>query len=112
MIPITLTDAAKSRLSELTHADEGSAGILLRIAQNKGCGGNEYRMERVDAPPAGCDRIEVGEGVALFIPLSDSFMMFGMSIDFAEDDVGNKKFIFTNPNETARCGCGESFSIN
>ncbi len=111
MIPITLTGAAKARIQELTARHEGAAGLTLRIARGKGCGGNEYKMDFADGVPPGHDRIDVADGVALYIPMSDSFMMFGMTIDFGEDDMGNAKFLFTNPNETGRCGCGESFSI-
>ncbi len=111
MIPITLTEAAKARITELTSRKESAAGLVLRIAKGKGCGGNEYKMDYAATEPAGHDKIQVAEGVALYIPMADSFMMFGMVIDFGEDDLGNKKFLFTNPNEAGRCGCGESFSL-
>jgi iron-sulfur cluster assembly protein len=112
MIPITLTDNAKARIAELAKRHEGASGLILRIAQGKGCGGNEYRMEHAEGVPPGHDRIEIGDNVALYIPMTDSFMMFGMVIDFGKDEMGNAKFLFTNPNETGRCGCGESFSID
>lgn len=111
-LPIQLTTPAKNRIIELTQAKPGTVGLSLRIAQGKGCGGNEYKIERVEQEPAGHDKIEVADGVALYIPVTDSFMMFGMVIDFGEDDIGNKQFHFTNPNEGERCGCGESFSID
>jgi iron-sulfur cluster assembly accessory protein len=112
MIPITLTDAAKARIAELARRHEGASGLILRIAKGKGCGGNEYKMDYADGVPAGHDRLDVADGLALYIPMTDSFMMFGMTIDFGTDDMGNAKFLFENPNETGRCGCGESFSID
>jgi iron-sulfur cluster assembly protein len=111
-IPITLTDAAKARIQELAARKPGALGIKLWIAEGKGCGGNEYKMDHVTEKPAGCDAIDAGNGVSLFIPMTDSFKMFGMRIDFAEDALGNAAFTYENPNEAARCGCGESFSFD
>lgn len=110
--PIILTENAKQRIRTLAAQEGDAPGVVLRIARGRGCGGNEYRMERMTGDGAGFDKIDAGEGVALYIPLTDSFLMFGMTIDFGKDGVGGEKFIFTNPNETARCGCGESFSID
>jgi iron-sulfur cluster assembly accessory protein len=112
MIPITLTDAAKTRIAELTARKEGALGVKLWIAEGKGCGGNEYRMDHVMAEDPLLDKISVAEDVALFIPMMDSFKLFGMTIDFSEDELGNAAFSYTNPNEAARCGCGESFSFD
>lgn len=112
MIPVTLTDAARERVQGLTSQKPGASGIILRIAKGKGCGGNEYRMEHMVDEQPGFDKIEAGNGAALFIPMSDSFLMFGMVVDYGSDDLGNEKFLFHNPNESGRCGCGESFSID
>lgn len=112
IIPITLTDAAKARIRDLVAKKDGALGITLRIAKGKGCGGNEYKMDYVMEDRPGFDRIEARPGAALYIPVTDSFMMFGMTIDFGQDELGNAKFLFSNPNESARCGCGESFSID
>jgi iron-sulfur cluster assembly protein len=38
-------------------------------------------------------------------------MLFGMQVDYVSDALGNAKFEFANPNETGRCGCGESFHV-
>ncbi len=112
-IPVTLTDAAKSRIAELTARKPGAAGVVLRIAKGKGCGGNEYRMEyKEDIETKGFDVIQASSGASLYIPMSDSLYMFGMSIDFKIDELKNASFIFTNPNEAGRCGCGESFALD
>jgi len=110
-LPIILTDAAKARIEKLTAAKDGAAGVVLRIAQGKGCGGNEYKMEHMLTEQPGFDKIPVSDTAALYIPVTDSFMMFGMTIDFGKDGVGNEQFLFSNPNEGQRCGCGESFSL-
>lgn len=112
MIPITLTDTARTRIQELTARKEGALGIKLWIAEGKGCGGNEYRMDHLMEAAPGLDRIDAGNGTALFIPMTDSFKMFGMTIDFTTDALGNAAFTYSNPNESGRCGCGESFSLD
>jgi len=113
MIPLNLTEAAKTRLIELSTQKEGAKGIILRIAKGKGCGGNEYKMEHMlAADEKGFDKITIGEGLALYIPVVDSFHMFNMTIDFESDEISNNRFLFQNPNEAGRCGCGESFSLD
>lgn len=111
-IPLTLTEAAKARIQEITAQKADAVGVMLRIATGKGCGGNEYRMEHMTEEKPGFDKIPVTEGAALYIPITDSFQMFGMEIDYLIDDLGNTRFAFTNPNEAGRCGCGESFSLD
>lgn len=110
--PLSVTDAAKARIRQITAQKPGAAGVMLRIAKGKGCGGNEYKMEYMDAEKPGFDKVDAGEGAALYIPMMDSLYMFNMEIDFEEDAMGNNKFLFVNPNEAGRCGCGESFSLD
>ena len=111
-IPIALTENAKTRLTKMLALEPGATGLTLSIAKNKGCGGNEYKWGHVKEAPAGHDVVPVADGFALYIPMLDSFNLFGMTIDFTEDKLGNAKFEFLNPNETGRCGCGESVSFD
>ena len=80
-VPIQLTENAKDKIRELAAEEKDSIGIKLSIAQGKGCGGNEYIMEHVSEEEAGVDKIMIDHDVALYIPINDSFMMFGMIID-------------------------------
>ena len=112
-IPLQISDTAKARLIEISRNAAGARGVILRIAKGKGCGGNEYKMEVMTAvDDKGYDRVDVGEGFALFVPITDSFHMFGMQIDFEVDNLSNNAFLFINPNEAGRCGCGISFSLD
>lgn len=107
--PITITpDAVKAILSKVA-AKEDAIGLRLEI-KSTGCSGYSYQMAyAMEETPAVDDKIEEG-GAVLFIPKTHSWMLFGMEIGFAEDMMSSG-FTFTNPNETGRCGCGESFSI-
>lgn len=113
MMPIELTRNAAAQINKLVErAPEGSQGVRLNVVP-RGCSGNSYQMEyiKADESLAGDDRFEIG-GATLYIPKTHSWMLFGITIDYAEDDMGNAKFRFKNPNEKGRCGCGESFYVD
>lgn len=113
MQAITLTDNAVAQIAKLmAKAPEGAPGVRLTI-KSTGCSGHSYSMEYVDHDDNinGDDVFEAGDEV-LYIPKMHSWMLFGMSIDYITDDLGNSRFDFTNPNETGRCGCGESFHVD
>ncbi|MGQ0527621.1 MAG: HesB/IscA family protein, partial [Alphaproteobacteria bacterium] len=57
------------------------------------------------------DVFQMGDA-SLYIPKIHSWMLFGITVDYAEDEMGNAKFRFKNPNEKGRCGCGESFYVD
>ncbi len=111
LIPISLTASARARIADLTARKPGARGIILSIAKGKGCGGNEYKMDYMIDEKPGFDKIATEGAAALYVPVTDSFMMFGMTIDYTKDELDNEKFVFLNPNETGRCGCGASFSV-
>lgn len=113
MTPITITDKAAQHIEKLMQsAPEGSQGLRLNVKPT-GCSGNSYAMEYIKAEEdLGGDDVFDHNGVKLYIPKIHSWMLFGMQVDYASDDLGNAKFEFTNPNETSRCGCGESFHVD
>ena len=110
MLPtVTLTPDAVEAIKEKTAAKDGALGLRLRI-KSTGCSGHSYVMEHAMAEDlVADDRIEQ-DGAVLYIPKMNSWMMIGMEIGYEEDRMG-AGFTFTNPNETSRCGCGESFSV-
>lgn len=111
--PITITEAAAAQILRLLDkAPEGTQGVRLNIKPT-GCSGNSYAMDYIKAgePLAGDEKFE-SHGAALYIPKIHSWMLFGMVIDYVSDDLGNAKFDFINPNESGRCGCGESFQVS
>lgn len=109
---ITITNKAADHIKALlSKAPEGVLGLRLGI-KTTGCSGNSYDMKYVekDGDTSGDDLIE-SNGVALYVPKIYSWMLIGTEIDYITDDLGNSRFEFRNPNETARCGCGESFTV-
>lgn len=112
MTPITITENAAKQIENLLgKAPEGTAGVRLSVKAT-GCSGNSYVMDYMKPGDdgAGDDVIEA-HGVKLHIPKTQSWMLFGTTVDYMVDNLGNSKFTFTNPNEIGRCGCGESFQV-
>ena len=107
--PITITPAAAQAIADKAALKNGALGLRLNI-KSTGCSGNSYAMEHVmHEDLAVDDKLEQG-GAVLYIPKIHSWMLFGMTIDFTQTDM-EAGFTFTNPNESGRCGCGESFSV-
>lgn len=107
--PITLTESAIAAIAQKTALKDGAIGLRLTVKKT-GCSGNSYAMEHVMSEEAADDKIESG-GAVLYIPKTLSWMLFGLEIGFEEGQTGSG-FTFTNPNETGRCGCGESFTVD
>ncbi len=107
---IKMTEAAKAHLLKVV----GDAiGLRLTIRGGKGCGGNEYDLKPLAATDvdAGDDFIPLSDSKNLYIPAIDMLRMFGSVIDYIEDDLGNRRIDISNPNETGRCGCGQSVTF-
>lgn len=103
--PITLTETAATYIARQMQGRAAEAGFRLSLS-GKGCGDGKYVAELADAPkPA--DMIVEERGVRLFIDLNAQLRLFGMEIDYKETPF-ESGLVFNNPNETGRCGCGES----
>ncbi len=111
-VPIKITDKASMQICSLMdNAPEGIIGVRLTIKAT-GCSGNSYQMEYVNpADDVSKDEEFKQNGASIYIPKIYSWMLFGTEIDYIVDDLGNTRFDFINPNETGRCGCGESFQV-
>lgn len=107
--PIKLTDDAAAAIKSKVQGREGALGLRLTI-KTTGCSGYSYNMVfATEENQAEDDKIET-DGAVLYIPKMHSWMLFGMVIGYEEDKM-KSGFTFTNPNESGRCGCGESFSV-
>ena len=107
---IQITDSAADQIKTLMDkAPEGTAGLRLSVGAT-GCSGNSYKMEYVEKAIENDDLVE-SNGAAIYIPKIYSWMLIGTTIDYITDELSNDRFDFSNPNETGRCGCGESFQV-
>jgi iron-sulfur cluster assembly protein len=106
---LSVTDAAVQRIKVLL-AERGkpSAGIRIGI-KSRGCNGLAYTLEYTDAAPPHDDVIQT-QNVTIFIDPKASLFIIGTEMDFIDTKV-ESGFVFRNPNEKGRCGCGESFHV-
>lgn len=105
---ITLTKLAADKMQAAL--DNRRKGIGMRIGvRTTGCSGMAYVLEFADKLVEG--DIEIDErGIKLIVSKKDLVYLQGMEIDYQKKGL-NEGFEFINPNESARCGCGESFTV-
>ena len=106
---MTLTDAAADRVKALMA--KGGEGILgLRIGvKSRGCSGLSYFVEYAKEQKKFEEVVE-DKGVKVFIDPAATMFLIGSEMDYVEDKFSTG-FVFKNPNEKGRCGCGESFHV-
>ena len=106
---ITLSDNAASRIKEIMSNDETkSVGVRIGV-KSGGCAGMSYIMEYAKEINS-TDEIIEDKGVKVFIDPGAIMYLLGTEMDYKKEQFSST-FVFKNPNETERCGCGESFKI-
>ena len=106
---ITLTDGAALRIKEIMSKDESkSLGVRVGV-KSGGCAGMSYMMEYAKEIKPNDEIIE-DKGVKVIIDPSAIIYLLGTEMDYKNEEFSST-FVFKNPNETERCGCGESFKI-
>ncbi len=107
--PLTITDAAAERVKTLL-AKRGKPAAGIRIGvRSKGCSGLSYTLEYADERTP-YDEVVEEKGVTVLIDPKATMFILGTEMDWVEDKMQNG-FVFRNPNEKGRCGCGESFHV-
>jgi iron-sulfur cluster assembly protein len=106
---INLTAAAVERVKALLEKrNKPSFGIKIGV-RTKGCSGLSYTIEYADAKgPA--DEVVEQDGVTVLIDPKATMFILGTEMDYVEEKL-QTGFVFRNPNEKGRCGCGESFHV-
>jgi iron-sulfur cluster assembly accessory protein len=108
MPTVTITDRAAKRVKEIVAA-EAQARLLRVRVEGGGCSGFQYRFELVPTSESDDIRIERDGAIVVIDQVSLPFLE-GSEIDFVDDLIG-ASFRIRNPNATASCGCGTSFSV-
>ena len=105
---ITITESAATRVKGFL--DNRGKGIGLRVGvKTTGCSGMAYTIEFADQIDLD-DTVFEERGVKIIVDPKCLMYLDGTELDFAKEGL-NEGFKFINPNEKARCGCGESFSV-
>ncbi len=106
---ITLSDSAAQRVKEImAQAKEPIVGVRIGVASG-GCAGMSYVMEYATKTNPNDEVIE-DNGVKVLIDPKAIMYLLGTEMDYKKEEISST-FVFKNPNETERCGCGESFKI-
>ena len=106
---ITLSDSAAERIKQIMSSDtNNSVGVRIGV-KSGGCAGMSYVMEYTKTSNPSDEVIE-DKGVKVFIDPGAIMYLLGTEMDYKTEEFSSS-FIFKNPNETERCGCGESFKI-
>ena len=105
---ITLSDRAANRIKEILSKDQNSSGVRIGV-KSGGCAGMSYVMEYAKDKNSNDELIE-DKGVKVFVDPGAIMYLLGTEMDYKEEEFSSS-FVFKNPNETERCGCGESFKI-
>jgi len=108
--PITVTEAAVERVRALLDK-RGKPSFGVRVGvRTRGCSGMTYTLEYADEKGPADEVVEPAQDVKILIDPKASMFVFGTEMDFVEEKL-QSGFVFRNPNEKGRCGCGESFHI-
>jgi iron-sulfur cluster assembly accessory protein len=105
---VALTEQAARRILEIL-ANEAPGAVFRVSVEGGGCSGFQYQFA-IDPAPGAEDAIVERDGARLAIDPASIGFLAGARIDFVDDLMG-QSFRVENPNATASCGCGTSFSI-
>ena len=106
---ITLSDNAAQRIKEImSNSKDSSIGVRIGV-KSGGCAGMSYVMEYAKSSNSNDEIIE-DKGVKVLIDPSAVMYLLGTEMDYKKEELSST-FVFKNPNETERCGCGESFKV-
>ena len=105
---ITLTERAAARIRDILRDEPGKSALRIAVAGG-GCSGFQYEFE-LESATASDDHVIERDGAKVVIDAASIMYMLGSEIDFVDELIG-AQFHINNPNATASCGCGTSFSI-
>src|SRR5262249_45833213 len=106
---MTVTPSAAERVKALIDGrGKPTAGIRIGV-RSKGCSGLSYTLEFADKQEP-LDEVIDTQGIKLLVDPKASLFLIGTEMDYAEEKL-KSGFVFRNPNEKGRCGCGESFHV-
>jgi iron-sulfur cluster assembly accessory protein len=108
MANVTVSGRAARRIGEILKGEP--TGAMLRVSvEGGGCSGFQYKFD-IERAKAEGDIVIAHDGATVLIdPVSVNYLA-GAEIDFVDDLIG-ASFKINNPNATASCGCGTSFSL-
>ncbi len=106
---LTMTERAAERMRAMLE-QRGTPDAAIRIGvATSGCSGFSYKLEYADQMEEG-DQEFMMHDVRLVVDGKSLLFLAGTEVDYVTENF-KSGFKFGNPNETERCGCGESFKV-
>lgn len=105
---LTITEQAKNRFRDQLKQRGSGLGIRIGVTLT-GCSGYAYQLEFADEWRSE-DHLKIFDDLYVWVKDDACKYLDGMTIDYTKQGL-NEKFEFINPNESGRCGCGESFTV-
>jgi iron-sulfur cluster assembly protein len=105
---ITITPAANERMNQFLAKVPAAQGVRFGVKRT-GCSGFAYVVDLAESLGADDQLVEI-DGVPLVVDGKSLPLVDGTVIDFQRQGL-NASFVFSNPNATGECGCGESFTV-
>lgn len=109
MTLMTVTDAAQARVRDMIASRKRTTAGVRVMIRSRGCSGLSYALEFAEDVCQGDERIDC-DGFAIFVEPKATLFLLGTEMDYVRSDL-EEGFVFRNPNEKGRCGCGESFHV-
>ena len=106
--PVTVSANAARRIKEILSSEADGAHLRVSV-EGGGCSGFQYKFD-VERAQAEDDMVIAREGAVVLVDPASVPFLAGSEVDFVDDLIG-ASFRVNNPNATASCGCGTSFSI-
>ncbi len=106
---ICLTPSAIQHVKKILAKQSGEKWFRLSVKRS-GCSGFAYVVDYVDTFLSEDLKFSINNDLVVYIDRSSFPILKGVCIDYVQNGL-NGALKFINPNQTAACGCGESFSI-
>jgi len=105
---VTISERAARRISEILKSEGDGAKLRISV-EGGGCSGFQYKFD-IDRAQAEDDLVIARDAAVVLVDPASVLFLAGSEVDFVDDLIG-ASFRVNNPNATASCGCGTSFSI-
>ena len=107
---ITVSEEAKQHALELIKADNKPDDTFIRVGvEGGGCSGLSYKLEFDNVLNEG-DQVFEDKGIKIAVDRKSFLYLVGTELQYT-GGLNGKGFVFSNPNASRTCGCGESFSV-
>ncbi|MBK7309646.1 MAG: iron-sulfur cluster assembly accessory protein [Sphingobacteriaceae bacterium] len=107
---ITVSEEARQYALELIKNDNKPADSFIRVGvEGGGCSGLSYKLEFDNVLKEG-DQIFEDKGIKIAVDRKSFLYLVGTELQYS-GGLNGKGFVFSNPNASRTCGCGESFSV-